>query len=870
MKCVTKYSGWSVIARGAVIAAVGVLAASCADDTLDSPKSTERTIRFEVSTNSDWNSGELSTRGGVQQRTPGVLPLSGGDTPLYLVPNVRDGISKGDAAKATRGSLVTTDDIESFGVFASMSGSSGAPDYMCNEEVTSANGWQTTHEYLWPGDGALRINAYSPYLDQTGDEGITSLPSASDEGELQLGYVVPAKVSDQLDLMWSTPVEASASPCNISFNHALTAIRFAAGAELVPCVVKDITIRGLKDSGTLNLATGVWTNLAGSATYSIAPDLTLTAADGGKYVEAGTPIADGDNTFILMPQDLSEDASISLTLLVDGKETVLDAPLSGQNWTAGKTITYRISANPNPESLVLEVTGDFASTYTGGTNTYSVKSSFTNGDGTVPVKWIAEFVDDAGNVIDCPEWITSLTLSGNGDTDCSATTTMQDIVFDRMSAQTRILQNAADINQTSGNTPYNLASSSGSSAVENTANTYVINAPGKYSLPLVYGNAIKNGSANTQAYTATTHNRYALKGFVNHLGNAVSDPYIYNNSGCTPADAVLLWEDELNLVRNVSLSSDGRSVEFDVPHNTIRQGNALVAVRDAQGAVMWSWQIWVTDYVAGSSTIPIAYSGKTYELYPRSVGDVIGGDVTTFAPTSVKVRFTQTDTPAGVEPLRKTVEFVRSGITISTPDCFTYYQWGRKDPMMPGVKQWYDAEHKEITSLTLSDIASVPSGESVEQYWILHPAAFLESAHNYVFSYTNLWNTNLSTTAYVKTIYDPSPVGSMVPSAELLRNTFHTASVTLQSTSTDTQRAGFYVTLDDGTELYFPAFGYRSGVSGVSTDHGVYGEYWTAESLTSRTESRGLVFSGYGGTSTVSVLQEPRGHGFGVRPMLEN
>ena len=40
----------------------------------------------------------------------------------------------------------------------------------------------------------------------------------------------------------------------------------------------------------------------------------------------------------------------------------------------------------------------------------------------------------------------------------------------------------------------------GAATVENTANSYVISAPGVYMFPLVYGNAIKDGATNASAY----------------------------------------------------------------------------------------------------------------------------------------------------------------------------------------------------------------------------------------------------------------------------------------------------------------------------------------------------------------------------------
>lgn len=85
-----------------------------------------------------------------------------------------------------------------------------------------------------------------------------------------------------------------------------------------------------------------------------------------------------------------------------------------------------------------------------------------------------------------------------------------------------------------------------------TANCYVVNAPGRYSLPLVYGNAIdfvKNPTdgKNASAYTSQASGTYVLNTFVNHLDAPITDPYIYNNADCTPTMAVLVWQDEENL-----------------------------------------------------------------------------------------------------------------------------------------------------------------------------------------------------------------------------------------------------------------------------------------------------------------------------------
>lgn len=861
MKKNLKYRSCAKASMMLTACAAALTAAGCADDTFDGQQEIHgdiKDIQFEVSVNDIWNPGKDASRS-IARDSSGVIELKNEATTLYLVPSDME-----EKEGMGRGSVIEDESLAAFGVFASIAGADSGPDYMYNEEVTSENSWMPVRNYRWPGDGKLHINAYVPYVSQTQEsEGIISLPGVDDKEELTLTYKVPAVVDEQEDLMWSTPCDASESPCQLTFNHALTAIRIFSGNELSPCTIKEISIKHVLDEGILNLETGAWSDTEGDATYTLTNQVTLTAEDGEKYVTPGLPIVDGDNTFIVLPQTLGADASLSMTIDFNGITTVLEASLEGQEWKAGKVLNYRISSTPDQATLTLDVTGKFESNYYLGTDTFTVKSSLTDGGSALPIKWIAEFVDDNGNVISRPDWIVDFPVSGDGDTHCSATTVLQEPDFIRLSPESQILQNASDINQTSGNTPYNLSSSTGGTAVENTANCYVINAPGTYSIPLVYGNAVKDGAANPSAYTSASRNHSALKQFVNHLNNAITDPYIYNNSGCTPAGTRLLWEAELNLVRNVRLSDDKKSLLFDVPHPTIRQGNAVVAVLDQSGTVMWSWHIWVTDYVAGSGTVDVSLSGKEYGIYPRCIGQVNGGDITDFKPRTVKVRFTQTDVPDGMTPLQKTLEFTQKGITITKSDRYTYYQWGRKDPIVPDAQEWYDDTHQEISVLPERSVDNdIPAGSSLEQYWTLDPQTFWISDHNYRFSYINLWNMNLSATAPVKTVYDPSPAGSMMPMRTVYRELTTGGTLTYENAG----KAGFHIATAAG-DLWFPPLGYRSGSSGITTQSGSLGEYWCSEASTS--EAWALVLNASSTTPTMNIIQEPRSHAFGVRPMLE-
>ncbi|MDE6370327.1 MAG: fimbrillin family protein, partial [Duncaniella sp.] len=572
MTCVLSHSALRYLSIAALTATACAIVTGCSDDTPDlQPGDQGSEIRFKVTATgvASWHS-----RGGEQQPAP--LPsvtLAGTDgTTLYLHPSVTE------TAVAARSTAVDSETIGSFGVFAAYNPSSLditdlSPDYMYNVEVTRANDWTPVKNYLWPGSGKLHFTAYSPFAESaSAGDGIISLPLRSDSGHLMLGFKVPADVADQTDLLVSTPKDASSSPCELDFNHALTAIRIATGDRMAPCKVTKIEITGVADSGTLDMETGSWTDVSGNASYAVSTDVELTAADGSENVAPDTPITAADQTFMLMPQTLGDDASLAITLEVGGSTTRLEGSLAGGVWEAGKTIVYNLSANPESDSLILDVDGSFSTTYLGGTMDFTVTSQYRSKGTLADVNWKAEFVDDNGNVIDRPQWIVDFPKSGTGVSESKVVTRIQDFTFDVISPESQILQDAADINATSGHTPYNLASSTGASAVENTANSYIINSPGIYSIPLVYGNAIKNGAANTSAYTATSQ----LRTFVNHTGNGITDPYIYNNSDCTPADAVLVWEDHLNLIRDVKLSDDSKSIILDIPHSSIRQGNALV------------------------------------------------------------------------------------------------------------------------------------------------------------------------------------------------------------------------------------------------------------------------------------------------------
>lgn len=850
----------------ATVICVSAALTACNDDFADTAHDSRRFITFEMASNDSFSrsahdSDQLST-----------VTLRSGGNQLYLIPEVKATAKlEQDVDTRSRAAQVTKSTIASFGVYAAVSGGDNDAYYMDNVEVTKTDSWTPVEEYLWPGSGSLHLNAYSPYCEAP-EGGIVSLPSSNPGDSPVITYRVPDDVTAQTDLMWSTPKDASTSPCLMTFNHALAAVKFVAGSDMTPCTVKSITISGVAQSGRLDIESGQWSDIEGSTAYTATLNTVLSAGE-ATDVDEGTPITDNEHTFMLLPEQLGDGSSVTIEIDVNGNVSEFTASLSGQKWEAGNTYTYRLSANPDVDRFILTVDSPLSFNYTGGTKSYSVTSrheKMVNGELTTEeVPWIAEYVDPAGNVIDTPAWIAALPVEGKGSMECEATTRMVEPDFVSMSESTRHLRQQSAVGSESS--PYNLANSTGSAAIENTANCYVINAPGSYSLPLVYGNAIKNGANNTAAYLPTR----TRTPFVNHLGNHIKSPYIYENSGCTdPLDAILVWEGRLNLVRDVRLSDDGHSILFNIPAASIRQGNAVVAVRDQSGEIMWSWHLWITDYVPGKDLHSMSYEGSKFSMMPLNLGQINGGDETDFASSSALVRFTQK--PAdGSQGKSVTVTVEQVGKHVITPDCHSFYQWGRKDPMISGIKEWYYADHTEITEIDTRYVETT-SGNAVsdqlEAEMIKTPQVFriYGSSGNPSFSYTNHWNSGTNARP-VKTIYDPCPVGFMVPGScfmafrDVADNTF---SFTPYGGYANPASFAFSAT-DDLSTVIFPALGYRSGKSGnetVTSNGADMTELWTSHA--NKTEAVALVLVN-DTPITHKLPDDARLEAFGVRPIAE-
>lgn len=361
--------------------------------------------------------------------------------------------------------------------------------------------------------------------------------------------------------------------------------------------------------------------------------------------------------------------------------------------------------------------------------------------------------------------------------------------------------------------PYNLSNqSNGGASVENTANCYVVSAPGYYSFPLVYGNAIKNGNDNKLAYTSTASGKYILNTFINHAGAGIKDPYLVNN-GCSPKTAELVWQDAENLVTDIHYNEgiNGGNISFKVAKESINTGSAVIAIKDDNGKTLWSWHIWVTDENVNKMIAVTNADGEIYDMMPILLG-WCGSFSIDYAKRSCLVKLRD---QVGHER-RFNVQQKANSITYAgSPKFFT---WGRKDPLYSSGGYWYSSikpyYNKEgVASTKIPYLPDKGKSQYVEDT-ILYPESLIYYGEG-GYLYFNLWNSNHqyfgTWNGYpaFKTIYDPSPVGFKVPDKKEISGFDEQSNYGFSKGKYENCPGQYYFTNSQKKERYFfPFVGY--------------------------------------------------------------
>lgn len=605
------------------VGSMAFAAVSCADDDLgENANNGDKgaVVRFNVSDAQE----EALTRGGAMTRgaiTPGLTDKdldgkklavqSSENLDVCLIETTVEGVNPVKLEPGTRANITTLEKLTDF----SSTGVRGTAANAINkewfdEEKTRNNGiLYNARSWSW-----LQPHGrfYAVYPESTNGSNGIKFTKPNGTAAPSLEFTVNTDVRKQVDLMtacsgnvqYATRFQAPIT--NLQFRHALTAIRFAVGQNLsFNKTIKDITLKNvlIKSKYTLSNkldGTGAAWNHSGYNTrgnvklsnvnYNTNENANSIVRDRSKYNnsnETNLTKLDDNYTFYMIPQDL--DGKVEAEIIFTDNSRI-KVPLKG-SWKAGTTRTYKLSEKNSSWTYTITATSPNAVAYNGTQANYKIES-YREVNGTKqPVAWkvVGYSVDNGTSwTTTKPSWLKSLSKE-QGDGGATAeqlTATLGTDIVDLVAERNKTLQNAAPLGTATA--PYNLSNATGAAAVQNTANSYLISAPGHYMIPLVYGNAIKNGQTNSSAYQKGSEANNTLKNFVDQEGYAITDPWIEktNNGANRGIDlAWTIWSDEKDLVKLASnnglyRAADGNLyIKFEVTKENIKSGNAVVAVR---------------------------------------------------------------------------------------------------------------------------------------------------------------------------------------------------------------------------------------------------------------------------------------------------
>ena len=855
--------------------------AACSDNELDSTNVGQNgtAVRFQVTTADKQaqqaakaNPNFAMTRAGYaeQLQTQGLTPEDlatrkieiPGNSDYCLIESTVAGIDDdftNAGVAATRANVTTTETLGKFSAIAyrgsSATGISTTP-WFHNAEVNANGTLATTQLWSW-SEPYARFYAVYPQV-TTAYSKLTLSPS-SNTSTPYVNIEVEPGVQNQKDLMTActgtTPVHyatlGTAPAVPLQFQHAMTAIRFKIGDRLSGThKITKIEIVGAKSKGKFTLPSSVqatsgasfnsaWSDVSTPATFTLSGISVNTSG----HVNETIVGKDNDNfTFYMIPQSA---AGIKVKVYFDNQASpAIVAPFAG-TWKAGTTKTYALSQSAtNLKYTFTATTATVATSDDGATTTYDITSYVNDDSQQRTVKWkvVGYDADGDGNfsMSEKPAWLRSLDGEGGTGSNITETHTATFNANERnlLKERNEAMQNATPVSN------YNLSNSSGASAIQNTANCYVIDAPGTYRIPLVYGNAIKNGSNNTSAYKTTVTGGYVpgyteeltLDNFVDHNDHKITSPYINEQNAARPAtQAEVIWSDVAGVVTNATVTGSGQSsfLEFTVNKNQLVNGNAVIAVKTASGTIMWSWHLWFTPK-SSLDKIAMTSAGKTYNFS----SDNLGWKYTSWwggtKDRTVVVKLEQqaevgTKKEATVTLTQKKGKDERIGYG-------NLYQWGRKDPM-PGTDDLHPAgysyngsgyttvgpqesEYNKPENKARMETRTI--GLSIQKPGEMLPKVGGGKLSWFYKQYINLWSTDNnkfdgSVRDGKKTIYDPSPVGFKVPDAYA----FEGFSLTGAEWNN-----GYTFIANNNKDIYFQAGGARKGTNGSIAANGTTGLYW--------------------------------------------
>ena len=262
---------------------------------------------------------------------------------------VTDGIGNDNAGRPATRAAMQTSMYNKFKVVAAIreNGTVGTQYYMDDVATKTGTNWVPSKVYYWPGSNRqLRFLAWAPT-----DAAFQSVPNSPNATTLQ--YTTPAEAKNQRDLVAaatgfiSNPSnDATCTPVGLQFKHLCTAVIIKTGEQMTAGTIKSVSLKGVKNSGTYDMVSSVWTLNGTTTNFTISPNQTTTST-----TPNGTNLNAGESTFMLLPQTLGADSKLEVAFHdnISGRDRILSASLNGAEWPMGKTVTYRLSITPEYE-----------------------------------------------------------------------------------------------------------------------------------------------------------------------------------------------------------------------------------------------------------------------------------------------------------------------------------------------------------------------------------------------------------------------------------------------------------------------------------------------------------------------------------------
>ena len=436
-----------------------------------------------------------------------------------------------------------------------------------------------------------------------------------------------------------------------------------------------------------------------------------------------------------------------------------------------------------------------------------------------------------------------------------------------------------------------------------TANSYVVQAPGTYKIPLVYGNGIVNSLPNEDAWRARkgyggnyrpdegdpTPGISALGRFKDHLDNYIISPYIAVQHSGKTLTAKLIWTDAKGLVTpDAAIIGTGEEacIRFSVPDSTITNGNALIAVL-ADDIIAWSWHIWITD----EDLSDVKAGSNGYMLAPVNLGWCRKKMTEKYEERTLRFRVSQSGSG-----ITREITVSQKSDSLVVRGNQPYYTWGLKDPvqaMIPNdvpingrynealtqVKPYYSASGENLATYICEYSQQITPGYTIQNpyrgnFYDFGTDMQTFSQNSAYTIFLNNWNTSLDSWGEydyysesmgggpgTKTVYDPCPVGFKVPPPTAF------STITPERLSVETYRGDFVARLA-GSDLVFPYSGqFRGRQKPISNTGSCHTSFPRAEKYSGRFRGYTLFYNL--ALSAAYIHGEQLSDAIPVRPVAE-